>query len=304
LLSSFLALGLLPLFEAAGFVTDYRLVELGSLNHPVLRQLLLRAPGTYHHSVLVGALAEAGCEAIGANALEAKIAAYFHDIGKAKHPEYFVENQRGINRHDRMDPWESARVIIEHVTEGARVASEQGLPKPILDNIYMHHGTGLLAYFHRRASERSRTPVPEDAFRYPGPKPRSREAGVLMLADKVEAATRTLEAPTPENLAAMIDRIISSVLADGQLSDCDLTFRQLSTVATAFVGVLEGIYHQRITYDETRDLSEARPQRAAVGDGRRPELVALRGGPAEVDAARDEDTDYEAVRHLPGNESP
>ena len=174
LLAAFLVLGAMPLFESVGFVTDYRLMELANLNHPLLRQLMLRAPGSYHHSVVVGSLAEAACEAIGANALQARVAAYFHDIGKALKPQYFVENQRGAaNRHDTMEPYASTRVIIAHVTEGEKMAREHHLPKPIIDNILMHHGTGMLQLFYDRALKEASDvdSVDEAQFRYPDRSP-------------------------------------------------------------------------------------------------------------------------------------
>lgn len=265
--SAFLVLGLVPLFEAVGFVTDYRLMELANLNHPLLRQLMLRAPGSYHHSVIVGTLAEAGAQAIGANALLAKVASYFHDIGKAVKPQYFVENQQGgVNRHVGLDPYTSAHIIVSHVIDGGRMAREHGLPQPILDNIYMHHGTGILQYFYATACEQADDPsrVDPEAFRYPGPKPSTREAGVIMLADKVEAATRTLKVPDEDNLRAMINRIVNSVVADGQFSECPLTFREIHTLADTFTTVLVGIYHQRVEYPQTADLSRAGAAGAAA----------------------------------------
>ncbi len=259
--SAFLVLGLVPLLESAGFVTDFRLMELANLNHPLLRQLMLRAPGSYHHSVVVGTLAEAGCEAIGANALEAKVSAYFHDIGKALKPQYFVENQRdSVSKHAALDPYASAQIIISHVVDGGRMAREHNLPQPILDNIYMHHGTGVLQYFHAAALEQADDPAQVDieAFRYPGPKPSTREAGVIMLADKVEAATRTLKLPDEDNIRTMIHRIVNSVIADGQFSECPLTVQEIHLTTETFVQVLLGIYHQRIEYPQTADVSQAR----------------------------------------------
>lgn len=319
LLSGVVVLALVPLFELVGFVTDYRLLELASLNHPLMRTLMLRAPGTYHHSVVVGSLAEAACEAIGANGLQAKVAAYFHDIGKSHKPLYFVENQRGgANRHNDLDPLASARVIIDHVVLGVKMAEEHRLPKPILDNIRMHHGTGLLQYFHARAVQNAAATggpdVDDAAFRYPGPKPNTREAGVIMLADKVEAATRTVRHPTEHNLRAMIDRIIGSVMADGQFSDCPLTFREIYTIADTFLRVLMGIHHQRIEYPQTASLSGASAKPREIGES----SAFERGFTLELDAetvatARassrmwtedpevDEDTDYESVKYLPGD---
>lgn len=312
-LSSFLVLGMIPLFESAGFVTDYRLMELANLNHPLLRQLMLRAPGSYHHSVIVGTLAEAGCEAIGANALLAKVASYFHDIGKSLKPQYFVENQRdNINKHAGLDPYQSARIIISHVVDGGRMSREYNLPQPILDNIAMHHGTGLLQYFYAEARALAEDPdsVDEAAFRYPGPRPNTREAGVIMLADKVEAATRTIKHPDEESIRAMISRIVSSVIADGQFAECPLTLQEIHTVADTFVAVLLGIYHQRIEYPQTADLSRNTPKPVPmVSDPPRHAVITLELERPRRPAQRaeigghgtheEEPVDYEAVEHLP-----
>ncbi len=284
-LSSFLVLGMIPAFEALGFVTDYRLLELANLNHPLLRQLMLRAPGSYHHSVIVGTLAEAGADKIGANALVAKVASYFHDIGKSLKPQYFVENQQGVSKHSGLDPHTSAHIIISHVTDGGRMAKEHSLPRPIVDNIAMHHGTGILQYFYAAARAQADDPdaVDEGAFRYPGPKPSTREAGVIMLADKVEAATRTLRMPDEHNIRAMISRIVNSVIADGQFSECPLTLQEIHTIADTFVSVLLGIYHQRIEYPETADLSNApsagEVEIAAEDEAKKPAKPKHRGGP-------------------------
>lgn len=321
-LSAFVALGLLPLFETAGFVTDYRMLELANLNHPLLRQLMLRAPGSYHHSVIVGSLAEAGCEAIGANALQARVASYFHDIGKANKPQYFVENQRGVaNRHDTMDPYVSSRVIIGHVVDGGRMAREHKLPKPIVDNIYMHHGTGILQYFYDRAVQDAHgRPVDEAQFRYPGPKPDTREAGVIMLADKVEAATRTIREPSEESFRAMIHQIINSVMADNQFEKCPLTFHEISLVADTFVKVLLGIHHQRVEYPHTAAISRGNTMPAPPADDvavrRKGSVITLElpSPKGRVEVARtgtddavgeieedvtDPDTDYESIQNLP-----
>jgi putative nucleotidyltransferase with HDIG domain len=318
LASGFAVLGLVPVFETFGFVTDYRLMELANLNHPLLRQLMLRAPGSYHHSVIVGTLAEAGAEAIGANALVAKVASYFHDIGKALKPAYFVENQNGVNRHQELDPYVSAAIIVAHVTEGGRMAREHGLPQPIVDNIYMHHGTGLLQFFYAEAQRLSADPdsVDPTVFRYPGPKPSTREAGIIMLADKVEAATRTLRTPDEGNIRAMIAHIVNSVVADGQFTECPLTMQEVHTIAETFVRVLVAINHQRIEYPQTRALSRAPRSEApsATTGSLTLELpLASLGGtpqssqrptptPAPVRPLRDgalEDGDYEAVEYLP-----
>ncbi len=261
LLNAVLALGMVPAFELFGFVTDYKLLELASLNHPLLRQLMLRAPGTYHHSVIVGTLSEAACETIGANALLARVACYFHDIGKGLKPQYFIENQRETgNRHDRLSPEASAAVIINHVREGGVLALQHQLPRPIVDNIYMHHGTGLIQYFYARAKENAGAgeEVDERLFRYPGPKPDTREAGIIMLADKVEAACRTIREPNEERIRAMIQQIVNGVMMDGQLENCPLTLRELYQIADTFTTVLLGIYHHRIEYPATKDISSGK----------------------------------------------
>jgi putative nucleotidyltransferase with HDIG domain len=315
LLSGFMVLALMPLFERVGFVTDYRLLELANLNHPLMKQLMLRAPGSYHHSVVVGSLAEAACEAVGANALQTRVAAYFHDIGKALKPQYYVENQGSQgNRHAGLDPYTSARIIISHVTDGAELARRHRLPKPCIDNIYMHHGTGLLQYFYVKAqAQADGAPVDEAAFRYPGPRPDSREAGILMLADKVEAATRTIKEPTEEKFRSMIHAIINSVMADDQLADCPLTFKDLYAITDAFVGVLLGIHHQRIEYPQTAHLSARRhdvpppPRGHDIITLEIPTAEQLRQ-PSPLPAERADDAplgDYEAVEHLPrGTDAP
>lgn len=308
ILSGFVVVALLPVFETFGYVTNYRLMELASLNHPLMRHLLLRAPGTYHHSVVVGTLAEAACEAIGANGTQAKIAAYFHDIGKADKPQYFVENQRGgKNRHNDLDPTTSARIIIDHVTKGAEMAKEYKLPRPIIDNILMHHGTGLLQYFYAKAQLQAEDPSDVDPsdFRYPGPKPNTREAGVVMLADKVEAATRSIRQPTEENIRAMIHRIINSVMADNQFAYCPVTFEEIHTIAETFVTVLVGIYHQRIEYPDTQSISSGErvsERDVPLVDSSDPQIFQFpTGGPGErwEEEVVDEDTDYESVQNLP-----
>ena len=307
LLSSFVALALIPVFELLGFVTDYRMMELASLNHPLMKQLMLRAPGSYHHSVVVGSLAEAACDSIGANSLQAKISAHFHDIGKALKPQYFIENNRdGKSRHQGLDPNTSAQIIIGHVVDGHKLAVENRLPKAIIDNILMHHGTGLLQYFYKQAKEQASDSslVRESDFRYPGPKPDSKESGIIMLADKVEAATRTIKEPTEEKFRAMISRIINSVIADGQFDRCPLTFRELHVIGESFVSILMGIHHQRIEYPQTAELS--RSSKVKPKQGQPPRVITL-----ELDGREDEVNDknsaegsaggdYESVDYLPG----
>jgi cyclic-di-AMP phosphodiesterase PgpH len=255
LAAGFLVLAMLPLFEMVGFVTNLQLLELANLSHPLLSNLLMRAPGSYHHSVMVGTLAEAAAKVVGCNSLLCRVASYYHDIGKAVSPHYFVENQRnGHSPHHSLPPETSAKVIIDHVKNGGEVAKRHKLPQPIIDNIYMHHGTGLLYFFYNQAKLENPN-VKEEDFRYPGPKPNTREAGVIQLADKVEAACRSIKDPTPDKVAAMIEKIFSSTLADGQLEECPLTLKDLYAVADKFQEVVLAIHHQRIEYPETRSLS-------------------------------------------------
>ena len=243
---------LLPAFEALFHrTTDIRLLELANNNVPVLRQLALEAPGTYHHSVVVGSLSEAAAEAIGANAVFCRTAAMYHDIGKLTKVSYFVENQIGGNKHDNLSPRMSALIIASHVKEGIEMGKEIDLPQEIIDVIPQHHGTKLITYFYQKAKERQDPAlgeVTEEEFRYPGPKPQTKEAGIIMIADAVEAASRTLDEPSPARLKGMIRQIIDYIFLDGQLNECDLTLRDLEKIAQSFLRALMGIHHQRVSY--------------------------------------------------------
>ncbi len=266
-LSGVLVLGLVPVFEAFGFTTDYKLLELANFNHPLLRQLMIRAPGTYHHSVMVGSLAEAAAGAVGADTLLVRVGSYFHDIGKVSKPHYFIENQRDVpNPHDRLPPEQSAAMIVRHVTTGARIARENKLPQPIIDLIESHHGTGVVSFFLERA-QRQAAPgdtVREEAFRYPGPPPTTREAAILLLADRVEAACRAIQRPTPDTVRATIQRLVSGALNDGQLESSPLTLQDLHRVANTFSDVVLGLYHQRIEYPETPTLTDPGATRSGI----------------------------------------
>lgn len=251
-LSVGLATLLLPLMEGVfGITTDLRLLELSNQNLPLLKRLSLEAPGTYQHSLAVSNLAEAGADAVGCNGLMLRVCAYYHDLGKLFKPEYFIENQRGGNPHDALSPSMSSLVIISHIKEGLALARRERLPLPIRQAVATHHGTKLIRYFYSRAQERSdpdKLEVRESDYRYPGPKPHTKELGILLLADAVEAAARTLENPTPSRIQSMIDRIFSDTLEDGQLDSSELTFRELDRVASAFLWVLTNMYHHRIDY--------------------------------------------------------
>jgi len=259
---------LLPFCESIfGVLTDVRLLELSNRNNPLLSQLAASAPGSYNHSLLVGALAEAAAESIGANGLFCRVAAFYHDIGKMKMPEYYIENQRGgMNPHETLAPNMSSLVLASHVKEGARLAREHGLPQQIVDVIPQHHGTRVMTYFYekaKRAAETTGAIVSPEDFRYPGPKPQTREAAIFMLSDSVEAAARTIEQPTPETFRAMIRQIAGRVALDGQFDECDLTFRDLDIICESFVRSLVSIYHHRVDYP-TYVFEASRPTRQPV----------------------------------------
>lgn len=244
---------LLPLVESLfRYTTSMRLMELANLNHPALRELILKAPGTYHHSMMVGQLVEAGCEAVGANALLGRAGAYFHDIGKMKNPQYFAENQSGTNPHSKLKPNMSALVIKAHVKDGVEMARQYKLPREIIAFIREHHGTSLIAFFYRRAQEEQGDDVSEEHYRYPGPRPQSRETAICLLADGIEAASRALPDPTPAHLKGLIQKMINKAFIDGQFDECDLTLRDLHVIAQAFYKRLTAFYHHRPEYPSAR----------------------------------------------------
>jgi hypothetical protein len=252
-LSSLVTMSLIPLFESVfNYTTDVKLLELSSLNHPLMKDMIVKAPGTYHHSLVVGSMCEAAAEEIGANPLLAKVMAYYHDIGKMEHAQYFIENQRqGMNPHDHISPHMSKTVLVAHVKDGAEMGYTAKLGPAIIDGILQHHGTTLISYFYNKALEEqdeSIDLVHEADFRYPGPKPQFKEAALLMLADSIEAAARSLDEPTPGRLTSLVRNIIQSKFLDGQLEECDLTLSDLSVIENCYRRVILGIYHQRIDY--------------------------------------------------------
>jgi putative nucleotidyltransferase with HDIG domain len=259
---------LLPLLESLlSVTTDITLLELADLNRPILRRLMLEAPGTYHHSIVVGTLAETATEAIGGSALLARVGAYYHDIGKIDKAEYYVENQANArNRHEKLSPTMSCLVIQAHVREGAEIARKEKLPKAIINAILEHHGTTLMSYFFSRAQQADPETRHEE-FRYPGPKPRSKETAVLMLADAVEAAARSLSDPTPSRIRGVVSRILEARVKDGQLDECPITFEDLAKVREAFLPILMALFHARVHYpgvlaeEERRPADERRPTR-------------------------------------------
>ena len=250
-LYSFLVVNaLIPLFEVLfDYTTNLTYLNLSNLHHPLLRKLLLKAPGTYNHSVMVATLAEAAAEAIGANTVLAKCGAIYHDIGKIKRPEYFIENQHGYNPHDFLDPRESAEIIKSHVTEGIKLGKKYKLPKKVIDCIAQHHGNSLIKYFYEKA-KRMGLQVNEKDFRYPGPKPQFREAGIIMLADVVEAATRAIKDDVDINLKQFIHKLIQKVVDDDQLSQSGLSLKDIRLIEKVFFKILSGVYHKRIKYEK------------------------------------------------------
>lgn len=272
--SSLLSVGLvsfvLPVVEGIfGVTTDVSLLELADLNRPLLRRMMIEAPGTYHHSMVVGQLAEAAADSVGADPLLARVMAYYHDIGKIEKPEYFVENLTPgtRNRHERLTPTMSCLILESHVKEGIELAKQERLPPVLVDAIPEHHGTGLMSFFYHKALE-SDPDIDEQDYRYPGPKPRSKETAILMLADGVEAASRSLAEPTPSRIRSVVKRIIDARVNEGQLDECNLTIEELAKVRESFVRVLTGIFHGRVQYPQAVSLDEPAPPRPAVGRGR------------------------------------
>ncbi|WP_250859886.1 HD family phosphohydrolase [Oceanirhabdus seepicola] len=251
LIAGILSIGFLPFLESIfDIVTNVKLLELSNPNHPLLKKLLMESPGTYNHSVLVGNLSEMAAQAVGANSIIARVGAFYHDIGKIKRPYFFKENQRGENPHDNITPNLSTLIITSHVKDGVDLAKEYKLPMAIKDIIEQHHGVSLVKYFYITMKNTSENPeeVKEEDFRYPGPIPSSKEAGIVMLADGVEAAVRSINNPTKEKIEEMVSNIIKGRLDDGQLDNCDLTLKDLTKIKEAFLKGLGGIYHQRIEY--------------------------------------------------------
>ncbi len=254
LVSSIIVIGFLPIFEYIfNTITNISLLELADFNHPLLQRMVLEAPGTYHHSLVVGNLSEAACQAVGANALLARIGAYYHDIGKLQKPEYFSENINSkFGKHDNLTPTMSRLVIMNHVNEGVELARKHNLNSKLIDFIKQHHGTSLVYYFYRRALEslEEDNEVLEEGFRYPGPKPNSKEVAIVLLADSVEAASRALKDPAPINIRNVVHKIVNNKFIDGQLDECELTLKDLEKITAVFVRILSGIYHSRVTYPE------------------------------------------------------
>ena len=255
IMSPVIAYGLLIFYERVfKITTDLTLVELSDFNHPLLKELSTKAPGTFHHSIIMGNLCEKAADSIGANGVLARVGCYYHDVGKTVRPEYYIENQMDNNLHDRLNPKMSAKIIISHVKDGIKLAEKYKLPKELIDFIPMHHGTLLVSYFHQK--DKDATGESEELYRYPGPKPQTKEAGIVMLADAVEASTRAIDDPTPHKLEKQIDKIVRERLMDGQLDECDLTLKDLTKIKSSFLSILVGIHHHRIKYPEGRKEEE------------------------------------------------
>ncbi len=273
--SSIIVLGVLPVFEYLfKTVTNISLLELADFNHPLLQRMVLEAPGTYHHSLVVGNLSDAACSTIGANALLARIGAYYHDIGKLDKAEYFGENQDlNDNKHDTLTPAMSKLVIINHVKEGVELARKYKFSPRLIDFIQQHHGTSLVYYFYRRALEtlEDDQEVREEGFRYPGPKPNSKETAIVLLADSVEAAARALKDPTPSKIEEVVHKIINNKFIDGQLDECELTLKDIENISAVFIRMLASMYHSRVTYPEKTSKSENNGKKSSEEDSHQSE---------------------------------
>jgi len=254
IVSSIVVLGVLPIFEYLfGAITNISLLELADFHHPLLERLIQEAPGTYHHSLIVGNLSETASKAIGANALLSRVGAYYHDVGKLQKPEYFSENQdRTKNKHDTLSPAMSKLVIMKHIKEGVEIAKKYRINPALIDFIEQHHGKSLVYYFYLRALENPKEDqeVMEEGFRYPGPKPNSKETAIVLLADSVEAAVRALKDPDPAKIEDLVHKVINNKFIDGQLDECDLTLKDLERISAVFIRLLCGIYHSRASYPE------------------------------------------------------
>jgi cyclic-di-AMP phosphodiesterase PgpH len=266
-LSAILTIGVLPFLESMFDITSsFKLMELSNPNQPLLKQLLVEAPGTYHHSVVVGNLAEAAAEEVGANSLLARVGAYYHDIGKLKRPYFFAENQEAYkNTHDDMEPSLSALVIASHVKDGVEMAKKYRLPKVIIEIINQHHGTGLISYFFHRALQSNETKsnvVNEENYRYSGPKPKTKEGGIILLADMLEAEARTLNSPTSSRIKSLTQNVVNRNLENGQLDDCNLTLKDLNKIKDVFSRILTGMFHNRIEYPDEELINKLKKERS------------------------------------------
>jgi len=270
-LAVILTIGILPFLESFfDITTSFKLMELSNPNQPLLKKIIVEAPGTYHHSIVVGNLSETAVEEIGGNGLLARVGSLYHDIGKIKRPYFFTENQEAYkNIHDDMEPSLSALVIASHVKEGVELAKKNKLPKDIIDIITQHHGTGLITYFFHRALKENGSSVDkiaEENYRYSGPKPQTKEAGIILLADSLEAATRTLTNPTPSRIKSLVKEIIQKNLENGQLEECDLTLRDLDKIGDSFSRILTGMFHSRVEYPDEELIKKLKEKKKKNGN--------------------------------------
>lgn len=264
--SALFAVSLTPILEYFGeYASDMRLIEMATLDHPLLKELSIQAPGTWNHSMVIGMMVESAANVIGANPVVCRVGAYFHDIGKTTKPLYFVENQEpGENRHDKLSPSMSALIIRAHVKDGIELARRHKLPKIIEEMIPQHHGTSLIEYFYEKARKEAEDlglepdTVDRSLYQYPGPRPQTKEAGLLMLADGIEAAARTLSEPTQDRIQGLVQKMINKVFASGELNECELTLHDLHLIARSYTHILTGIYHQRVAYAEPAEKTHDR----------------------------------------------
>jgi putative nucleotidyltransferase with HDIG domain len=293
-IASVLVLGIAPIIETLfGYTTDIKLLELANMDHPLLKDLILQAPGTYHHSIIVGSLVEAAAKSIAANPLLARVSAYYHDIGKLKKPLYFIENAGGgENRHEHLAPTMSSLILISHVKDGVEMARENRLGERIGHIILQHHGTSLISYFYQKAKEKENIEMEstnENDFRYPGPKPQTKEAGIVMLADSVEAASRALTDPTPSRIKSLVQRVTNSIFLDGQMEECELTLKDLQRIQESFIRILTAIFHQRIDYPVSMSLESPLKRNDEDLDSKPAKTYPLKlrknkkGGPKDID---------------------
>jgi putative nucleotidyltransferase with HDIG domain len=293
-IASVLVLGIAPIIETLfGYTTDIKLLELANMDHPILKNLILQAPGTYHHSIIVGSLVEAAAKSIAANPLLARVSAYYHDIGKLKKPLYFIENAGGgENRHEHLAPTMSSLILISHVKDGVEMARENRLGERIGHIILQHHGTSLISYFYQKAKEKENIEMEstnENDFRYPGPKPQTKEAGIVMLADSVEAASRALTDPTPSRIKSLVQRVTNSIFLDGQMEECELTLKDLQRIQESFNRILTAIFHQRIDYPVSMSLESPLKRNDEDLDSKPAKTYPLKlrknkkGGPKDID---------------------
>lgn len=287
-IAALIAIACTPLVEFFGeYASDMRLIEMATLDHPLLKELSVQAPGTWNHSMVIGMMVESAASAIGANPVICRVGAYFHDIGKSKKPLYFVENQNpGENRHDKLSPSMSALIIRAHVKDGIDLARRHRIPKIIEDMIPQHHGTSVIDYFYDKARKEAEESgidpdtVDKALYQYPGPRPQTKEAGLLMLADGIEAAMRTLQEPNQDRIQGLVQKMVNKVFTSGELNECELTLRDLHQIARSFTRVLTGIYHQRIAYAEpaekTNESAESKAKEQSKEQAKKPKEENLK----------------------------